>query len=172
MQSSKPLEFHGKAGGYFLLTIISIIMVYIPFFGWAFLLNYAAGWFADNALVNGQKVEYEAGYGETLKFVFVNALLIIITFGIYSFWFYPKVYRYMADHTNYLNDGAVPQAPAIPVPAAPEQFVAPVSPVAPIAPSAVVPDVAPVLTPEQPIVAPVATVPQDPSITPPATPLV
>ena len=118
MNSSKPLEFHGTAGGYFLLTLISIILVYIPVFGWAFLLNYASSWFADNSLVNGKKIAYSAGYGESLVFILKNALLLIVTIGIYSFWFYPKLYRYMADHVSYFEEPALPVT--TPPPAAPD----------------------------------------------------
>lgn len=123
MQDAKPLEFHGTAGGYFVLTILSIVLMYIPFFGWAFLLNYASGWFADNTLVNGKNIQYTAGYGESLKFVFVNTLLLAITLGIYMFWFYPKMYRYIVDHTHYVDAVAAPAAP-----------VAPATPQAPTAP--------------------------------------
>lgn len=115
MQDARPLEFHGTAGGYFVLIIVSFILMYIPFFGWAFLLNYTSEWFADNTLVNGKKVQYKAGYGESLKFVFVNTLLMIITLGIYMFWFYPKMYRYIVDHTNYVDAVAAPAAPQAPV---------------------------------------------------------
>ncbi len=119
MQNTKPLEFHGTAGGYFLLAIVSIIFMYIPFFGWAFLLNYASGWFADSTMVNGRKVRYQASYGESLKFVFVNALLILITLGIYSFWFAPKMYRYMVEHVDYLDESATATAMPSPTPETP-----------------------------------------------------
>ena len=113
MENTKPLSFHTTAGSYFLLTIISIIFVYIPFFGWAFLLNYTSEWFADNSLVHGKKVIYKATYGESLSFVFVNSLLMLITFGIYSFWFYPKIYTYFAEHVSY--DEAATVVPVAPV---------------------------------------------------------
>ncbi len=101
MQNAKPLSFSASALDYFTFSIIAIITAYIPFFGWAFLLNYSGQWFSDRTLVNGQKISYKAGYGESLKFIFVNTLLIIITLGIYSFWFYPKMYSYIVDHISY-----------------------------------------------------------------------
>lgn len=113
MQNEKPLEFHGTAGGYFVVFLVSLVMSYIPFFGWAFMLNYVSEWFADNSLVNGKKVAYKAGYGESLKFVFVNVLLLVVTLGIYMFWFYPKLYRYVVDHVSYASD-TVPVAAAAP----------------------------------------------------------
>lgn len=116
MQSDKLLEFHGKAGGYFVVAIVTWIMTYIPFFGWAFAFNYAAEWMVENTTVNGKKLAYGAGYMETLKFIFINTLLIIVTLGIYSFWFVPKSYRYVMEHVS--EAGAAPVAPT--PPAAPE----------------------------------------------------
>lgn len=112
MNNSKPLEFHGTAGGYFVVFLVSAIASYVPFFGWAFALNYTAEWMADNALVNGKKVKYEAGYGESLKFVFVNVLLLIVTLGIYTFWFYPKMYRYVVDHISLASEASAAPVPA------------------------------------------------------------
>lgn len=144
MQQSKPLEFHGTAGGYFILTLVTIIAMYIPVLGWAFALNFAANWFIDNTTVNGSKVKYQASFGESLKFVFVNALLLIVTLGIYSFWFYPKLYRYVFDHTQYVDvTGA--SAPAVAAPMDPAPVTTDVTPQAstvapsePIAPEQVV----------------------------------
>ncbi len=122
MQNTKPLEFNGTAGGYFVLTLVTLVMMYIPFFGWAFALNFASSWFADNSVVNGKKVSYQAGYGESLGFVFVNALLMMVTFGIYMFWFYPKMYRYIVDHVSYVGE-PVAAAPAAPAPVDPTPVV-------------------------------------------------
>jgi uncharacterized membrane protein YjgN (DUF898 family) len=115
MQNAKPLQFQATAGSYFVLSIVSAVCAYIPFFGWAFLLNYASEWFADKTQVNGRPIHYQAGYGESLKFIFVNTLLVIVTLGIYSFWFYPKMYRYMTEHTSYA-DAVTPAPEAAPVP--------------------------------------------------------
>lgn len=132
MQNQKPLEFHGTAGGYFILFIITLVLMYIPFFGWAFLLNYTSEWLADNSLVNGKKVKYHAGYGESLKFVFINSLLLLITLGIYTFWFYPKLYRYVVDHVGYGVESPESPAPVSPEPpVAPTVFSPPTSPTAP-----------------------------------------
>ncbi len=119
MQNAKPLEFKGTPGGYFVLGIVSFFLAYIPLFGWAFLFNYAMEWFADNTLVNGKRVKYSAEYGETLGFVFVNGVLLVVTFGIYVIWFGPKMYRYVANHTQYTD--AVPTPVGAPQPATPAQ---------------------------------------------------
>jgi hypothetical protein len=132
MNQQKALEFHGNAAGYFIVTLVNLVMTYIPFFGWAFAFNFSAKWIADNAMVNGKKVSYTATYGESLKFVSINALILIITFGIYIFWFAPKMYRYVADHTQYLDEAGVAAAPVAPdVAQAPEAPQAPAEPAAP-----------------------------------------
>ncbi len=138
METAKPLEFKGTAGDYFVLVLITIVFTYIPIFGWAFLLNYAAGWLADNTIVNGKKVAYTASYGESLTFMLVNGLLLIVTLGIYLFWLAPKTYRYVADHIHYV-DGVAAQSlevPVTPAPVSPVDQVVPTTPVEPIAPAA------------------------------------
>jgi len=155
METAKPLEFKGTAGGYFVLTILSIVLTYIPVFGWAYLLNYASGWFADNTLVNGKKVAYKAGYGESLKFMFIYGLLTVVTCGIYLFWFVPKMYRYIADHTHYVDEVAATQPVEVPVAPAPVNIVDTATPATPVDPAASV-----VPTDPAPPAAPTGTTPQ------------
>ena len=143
MQNTKPFSFKASAGDFFIFSIASIILVYIPIFGWAFLFNYAAKWMADRATVNDQKITYQAGYGETLKFIFINMLLVAITFGIYSFWFYPKAYAYIADHLSFggpvpVTTTGLPRDVAAMQPAQPVQpptFIQPAEPLRPAQPN-------------------------------------
>ncbi|HSX05391.1 MAG TPA: hypothetical protein VLF69_02910 [Candidatus Saccharimonadales bacterium] len=122
MNNQKVWQFNGTAGGYFVVCLVALVMTYIPFFGWAFLMNYIAQWMADNSLINGKKVVYRAGYGEALKFVTVGTILMFLTLFVYAFWYVPKAYRFMADHLHYVDDGPM----GSPMPAA-----APVNPVQP-----------------------------------------
>lgn len=117
MQSGKALQFEGKAGGYFVVFLVTWIMSYIPFLGWAFAFNYVANWIVENTTVSGKKLSYDAKYGETLVFILVNVLLLIVTLGIYVFWFVPKMYRYVMDHVSYAGEASGPVA-AAPTPAA------------------------------------------------------
>ena len=125
MDTPKPLEFRAGALDYFILTILSVILIYIPFIGWAILVNYAGGWFAGRATVTGKKVAFKAGFGESLKLVTVGFFLMLITLGIYSFWFYPKLYRYFASHTQFAGEAPVSPAASeeTPAPAAVEASV-------------------------------------------------
>jgi uncharacterized membrane protein YjgN (DUF898 family) len=96
-------EFNGTAGGYFVVFIVTLVTAYIPIFGWPISFNYGTAWIADNILIDGRKIKYQAGYGETLKFILFNLLLLIITLGIYTFWFVPKQYRFIASHTQFVE---------------------------------------------------------------------
>lgn len=101
---SKPFEFHGTASGYFVVFLVTFITAYIPILGWPIAMNFGLSWAADNLTIDGRKVKYEAGYGETLSFILVNVILIFITLGIYSFWYVPKMYRFVVDHAHYAKD--------------------------------------------------------------------
>ena len=136
MQEKKLIEFNGTPGGYFLVVLIAVVGLYIPFFGWAFAFNYSLGWFAESSKVNGSQLVYKATFGEALKFVFISFLLLAITFGIYLFWLAPKAYRFFADHTESQESASAfqpptPQASFIP-PA--QQNVAPVDPIVSVSP--------------------------------------
>jgi uncharacterized membrane protein YjgN (DUF898 family) len=118
MDVKKPWQFNGGAASYFMLTIVSIVTTYIPILGWAFMLNYTGKWFAENSLLNERKITFKATYMEALKFTLVNTLLLLVTIGIYVFWYVPKTYRYMADHMVYLDETGAPVPAAEPTDAA------------------------------------------------------
>lgn len=122
--NGKNFEFKGSAGGYFVASIVSLITAYIPIVGWPVGFNYYASWIADNALVNGRKVKYSAAYVETLVFLLINVLLLIITLGLYGFWFVPKSFKFIAEHVSYVDETSAPAA----APAAPATPVAPSTP--------------------------------------------
>lgn len=99
----KSFEFHGKPGEYFVVFLVTLITSYIPIFGWPVAMNYSLSWIADNSTIDGRKVKYQAGYGETLKFLLLNLLLLVVTFGIWVFWFVPRQYRFIADHAQFVD---------------------------------------------------------------------
>lgn len=96
-------EFHGKPGSYFVVFLVTLITSYIPIFGWPIAMNYSLAWTAENATIGGKQIKYDASYGETLKFLLLNILLLIVTLGIYIFWFVPKQYRFIASHTSFVE---------------------------------------------------------------------
>ena len=113
--TNKPLAFVGEPGGFLVMFIVGYILMLIPLVGFAFSFNYMMKWLVANFKVHGQDLKYEATFGETWVMLFVGALLTIITFGIYTIWFVPKVYRYVCDHVT--EAGSSPAAmPASPAP--------------------------------------------------------
>ena len=75
MQDSvKPFKFNGDAVGYLVVTIVSGIMAYAIVYGWPIAFNFTANWVVENLEVNGRKLKYTSGYGETLKFLVINLL--------------------------------------------------------------------------------------------------
>lgn len=101
--STGGFTFTGTAGGFFVAFIVVYFTQLLFIFGWPIGMNYMANYVVENVDMNGKKFKYQAGYGETLSFLFVNALLLVITFGIYMFWFLPKSYRWVLEHTSYAN---------------------------------------------------------------------
>lgn len=114
--NTQPVKFNGTAGGYFVAALVEIVTAYIFIIGWPIGFNFVANWVVSNVEIEGKRMKYSAGYGETLGFLLVNILLILITLGIYAFWFVPKSYRYVVDHTSYEDSAPLPQQ-AEPAPA-------------------------------------------------------
>ena len=101
--SNKTFQFTGKPGEYFVVALISGICSIIPILGWPLAFNTMVGWVANGLLVDGRKIKYSADYGEVLVFLLLNFLLILVTLGIYTFWYVPKQLRFIADHTTYVS---------------------------------------------------------------------
>ncbi len=101
MANNRSFQFTGTPGDYFVAALVSAICSIIPIFGWPIAFNTMVGWVANGLLVDGKKIKYSAEYGEVLVFLLVNFLLIFVTLGIYTFWYVPKQFRFIADHASY-----------------------------------------------------------------------
>ena len=115
--SSKHFEFTGNASGFFVAWIVvyftsaTVILIPLGF-------NFFVEWFVKNIKVDGRSLSYKAGFGESFVFLLVSVILLMLTIGIYGFWFAPKLYRYIADHTTYADEvSTAPLAAAVPAPA-------------------------------------------------------
>jgi uncharacterized membrane protein YjgN (DUF898 family) len=97
---NRTFRFTGKAGDYFGAAIVAFVCCLIPIFGWPIAYNTVVGWVVDHLLVDGKKVKYSGEYGEVLVFLLTNFLLIFITLGIYTFWYVPRQFRFIAEHTT------------------------------------------------------------------------
>lgn len=125
--TNKHFEFTGTAGSYFAANLIYILLILVPIVGIAMGFNYWCGWMAKNIKVEGRTLLYKAGLGEAWVMLFVGILLTLITFGIYIFWFFPKLYRFIYGHTTYADE--VTTSPAVATaPIAPTEVAAPAVP--------------------------------------------
>lgn len=122
--NDNSIEFRGKAGGYFVVFLVATVAMNIPLFGWPLGLNYGCKWLLENLYVDGRQGQYNAKYGETLKFLFVSVLLLMITLGIYVFWFVPKLYRFIASHSSF-GSASTATTPSMSATQAPTQPTAP-----------------------------------------------
>lgn len=137
--TNKQFEFVGTAGSFFGMYILSLLLMFVPFVGFVFAFNNQNAWLMKNIKVNGRTLAYKAEFGEVFVLMLVGILLAVVTFGIYIFWFVPKLYRFVADHTSYADEAApAPVAPAAdPTPVAAEAFptTPTVEPTAPTSPT-------------------------------------
>lgn len=101
---NKSFDFVATAGGYFYIVIVATLLQFIPIIGTVIAFNMMYSWLAENSIVGGRRVVYKAGFGETLKFLLVNLLLVLVTFGIYIFWFVPKTFKYVAAHVTFADE--------------------------------------------------------------------
>lgn len=102
-------RFDGGAATYIgtalLATLITIITLGICF---PFALVLFQRWRAKHTLLLGYRLKFTGMathlFGLWLKWL----LLIIVTFGIYSFWVTPRVFKWVAEHTD-IDPDVAPQ---------------------------------------------------------------
>lgn len=100
----QPLQFDGTGGQAFVefLIIAALSIVTLGLYG---ILGFASTrmlrWqYAHTILPTGQRLEYE---GDAIDLFFENFLLVlfsILTLGIYYFWGYARIRRYILTHTH------------------------------------------------------------------------
>lgn len=135
--ANKQFEFTGNASSFFVMYLVVALLSFIPLVGFAFAFNYQNKWLATNIKVQNRQLTYQATLGEVWVMLVVGLLLTMVTFGIYIFWFVPKVYRFVLDHVHFADE--IPAAPVTTaLPTTPAQPVAN-PPVAPTPPTNTVP---------------------------------
>lgn len=118
--TTKDFEFTATAGDIFVIFLWSILFGIISIFGAPLLMQKAGKIIASKVLVNGRSLTFNVEYGEAFVFVLVQTLLIMVTLGIYYFWFIPKSYRFMLAHTHFADaPAAAPLAPPSQIAATP-----------------------------------------------------
>lgn len=103
----KHFAFTGTPGSFAVMYIVALLLMIIPFVGFAFSFNYQNKWLLKNIKIDGRNLAYNAGFGEVWVLLFVGIILTVLTFGIYTFWFTPKLYRFVLAHTSYADEVAV-----------------------------------------------------------------
>lgn len=118
-EPTKKFEFTGSAGSFFTMYVLAVLFLLIPIVGFVFSFNKQTSWMVGNIKVNGRQLAYKASFGEVFVLLLVGLLLTVLTLGIYTFWFVPKVYRFVADHTGYADEApattSLPTTPAQPL---------------------------------------------------------
>lgn len=102
MAKSKSFVFDGGAGTYlgtstlaFLVTVCTLGICY------PYALVLIQRWKARHTYIKGFQLEFTGTgiglFGQWIKWF----LLCIITFGIYGFWVYPRLQRWIVEHTDF-----------------------------------------------------------------------
>lgn len=102
MTKSKNFEFRGGAGTFFLTSLLALLITVISFgILYPFALVMMQRWKAENTYVNGAQLRFNGSaiglIGQWVKWF----LLCLITFGIYSFWVYPRLNRWIVENTDF-----------------------------------------------------------------------
>ncbi len=123
--NNKDFEFTGTAGDFFKIFLWSILFALLSIFGAPLTMQKAGSIIASRTKVNGRALTYSVGYMEALKFLFVQILLVVVTFGIYYFWFLRNMYRFQAEHVHFADSIGVVGEPAAVTPPVPPVTPAP-----------------------------------------------
>ena len=86
------LTWLGVGIGGFLITVVTLGICY----PWAVVMTYR--WKAKHTYINGQRLRFTGSawglFGQWIKWL----LLLIIPIGIYSFWLYPHLTKWIVEH--------------------------------------------------------------------------
>ena len=103
MAKSKNFIFDGGAGTYVGTAILAtLISVFTLFIAYPYALVLKERWKAKHTYVKGFQLKF-TGTGIGLFGLWIKWLvLIIITFGIYSFWVMPRLQKWKIEHTDFV----------------------------------------------------------------------
>ena len=108
-KTNTAITFSGTPSSFFVMYVICLVLSLIPFVGIALAFNYQTNWLIKNLQIEGRTLIYKAELGEKFMLMFVGILLTVLTVGIYTFWFVPKVYHFIVEHTAFV-DQIAPQS--------------------------------------------------------------
>lgn len=102
MPKSNSFRFDGGAATYLGTILLSMLVTLITFgvaYPYALVLRHR--WKAKHTYVDGRQLRF-VGSGTSLFLNWVKWLaLIIVTFGIYSLWVFPRITKWVVEHTDF-----------------------------------------------------------------------
>ncbi|OFR89219.1 hypothetical protein HMPREF2863_09480 [Micrococcus sp. HMSC067E09] len=100
MPAGRPYTFTGGAGSWVLNCLLVWLLMTVTFgFGLPWALTIQERWKASHTYLYGRQLAF-VGTGVGLIGQWIKwFLLIIVTLGIYAFWVYPRIVRWVQEHT-------------------------------------------------------------------------
>jgi uncharacterized membrane protein YjgN (DUF898 family) len=95
-------KFDGGAGSFLLIGIGStLLFIFTLGLGlpWAVAMYYR--WQTNHTIINGRRLRFTGSGGSLFGHYIVWWVLTIITFGIYGFWVWPQMTRWVVEHQDF-----------------------------------------------------------------------
>ena len=100
----KRFEFEEDVAGFVVNVIAAALISGLTFgLGAPIGIVLMAQWFAKNATIDGSPLEFTGNAGDLFGKWVGWWILTIITFGIFVFWVYPKVIRWVLQNTTVVS---------------------------------------------------------------------
>ena len=102
MAKSTSFTFDGGAATYWGTALLAaVITVFTLGLAYPYALVLRQRWRAKHTIVDGRRLRF-VGSGTSLFLNWIRwFLLTIVTIGIYSFWLWPRVHKWVAEHTDW-----------------------------------------------------------------------
>jgi uncharacterized membrane protein YjgN (DUF898 family) len=109
MAKSKNFVFDGGAGTYLGTSILAVVIIVCTLgIAYPYALVLMQRWKAKHTYIKGFQLKF-TGTGIGLLAQWIKwFLLCLITFGIYGFWVYPRLQRWIIEHTDFADNRTSP----------------------------------------------------------------
>lgn len=99
-----PLTFDAGAWEYAGICLLSLLLFFIPIFGWAGQWLIVNRFTVEHLRVEGRPLTYTMTYGYALKLILRHLLLLICTLGLGLFWLHIKEIQAVFAHAQYADE--------------------------------------------------------------------
>lgn len=103
-QPAGPLKFEAGAWEYVPILLLTIILWFVPIFGWALQWQIGNKFIVEHLTIEGRRVTYTMTYGYALKVILRHLLMLIVTLGLGIFWLYVKEVEAVYAHVRYADE--------------------------------------------------------------------